>query len=82
MEVEEDDELFLTEDEVAAEAEDEPEMMEHAGYWDNFLALVESTQKPWAQGEADTDEYRQQRAVEAFNLGPTHPKSRPNSLML
>ena len=38
-------------------------------YWDNFLALVAALQRPW-----DADEYREERAVEAFNLGePCYP---------
>ena len=74
MELEEDDELFLDEDDKQqAEEEAEDELSLHASYWDNFLALVESTQREWADGDeaGDTDEYRKTRAVEAFNLGNT-----------
>ena len=68
FELEEDDELSLTPEELAAEEEAEPEMQLHAGYWDNFLDLVRETQRPWAKPEADTDDYRKSRALKLFNL--------------
>ena len=68
FELEEDDELSLTAEELAAEEEEEPEMQRHAGYWDNFLDLVRETQRPWAKPEEDTDDYRKSRALKLFNL--------------
>eukprot|EP00965_Chrysotila_dentata_P069291 2289936-Pleurochrysis_carterae.AAC.1 len=58
MELDEDDELAVTEDEFAQECTEVPQMMEHAGMWDHFLAYVEAAEKPWAKPEADTDDYR------------------------
>ena len=49
------------------ESELEPTMMEHARYWDNFCALVRDSQEPW--DPSDSDEYREKRAVSAFNHG-------------
>lgn len=72
-EVEEDDELGVTDDEIAAEAAEEADMMTHASYWDDFLALVADSQKPWAEGADDTDAYRKGRALTAFNLGAPPP---------
>ena len=43
-------------------------MLANASRWDNFLALVAAFQAPWPQGAADTDEYRKERALEAFNV--------------
>lgn len=68
FELEADDELNVTEEEIAAEEEDEPTMMQNAKYWDDFIALVNEAQKPWAVPEDDTDEYRKQRAVDFFNV--------------
>ena len=65
----EDDELFLTPEELEAEAQEEPQMMAHAAMWDRYLAYVAKTQEEWAAAPADTDEYRKGRAVEYFNLG-------------
>eukprot|EP00965_Chrysotila_dentata_P121719 4023803-Pleurochrysis_carterae.AAC.2 len=45
MELEEDDELDVTEEELAAEADEVPQMMEHAGMWENFLAYVEAAER-------------------------------------
>ena len=67
--MEEDDEYAVTEEEVEAEEKKEPLMMQNAGFWDNFLDLVRARQKQWAQRDADTDDYRKERAVEFFNLG-------------
>ena len=61
---EDDEELQPTEEELAAEEELLPDMMQCAEYWDNFLALVENIQAPWTE---DTDEYRETRAIAAFN---------------
>ena len=47
------------------ETEDEPLMVRHAEIWDNFLDWVRDIQSPW--DPADTDAYRQQRAVSWFN---------------
>ena len=68
FELEEDDELNVTEEELCAEEAEEPEMMLHAKYWDNFLDLIRETQRPWAKAEDDTDDYRKGRALNLFNL--------------
>ena len=69
MELGDDEELDPTDAELEAEAEAEPGMMRDAGYWDDFLNLVDIMQEPWAAPEADTNEYRQMRAVRIFNAG-------------
>ena len=69
QEMEFDPEYAPTEEEVEQEVQEEPLMIQNAARWDRFLALVRASQKQWPQGEADTDEYRKGRAVEAFNLG-------------
>ena len=78
VELEEDDELNLgdTDADVEADEQEEPQMMSHASYWDHFLALVRSTQEPWAAPADDTDEYREKRAVDAFNKGGSLPLPR------
>ena len=48
-------------------------MMRDAGYWDDFLALVDLMQEPWAIPADDTDEYRQARATRVFNAGVAAP---------
>ena len=68
FELEADDELNVTEEEIAAEEDDEPTMMQNAKYWDDFNALVEEAQKPWAAPDDDTDDYRKKRAVAFFNV--------------
>ena len=55
--------------EVAAEEKLEPLMMVNATRWDRFLDYVHEISREWPQGEADTDEYRKGRALNAFNLG-------------
>ena len=62
----EDDEEEPTVDEVEAEEREEGTMMKHANYWDDFLAWVREISAPWTE---DTDEYRERRAVAAFNTG-------------
>jgi hypothetical protein len=62
-----DDEYAPTPEEIAAEEKEEPLMMQNSTRWDNFLNYAWTLQKPWPQGEADIDEYREGRAVEAFN---------------
>ena len=69
MELGDDEELDPTDAKLEAEAEAEPGMMRDAGYWDDFLNLVDIMQEPWEAPEADTDEYRQMRAVRVFNAG-------------
>ena len=69
MEMEDDDEYAPTPEEIAQEEEEEPLMMKNADRWQRFLDLVAARGKPWPQGASDTDTYRQQRAVESFNLG-------------
>ena len=64
---EDDEELQPTEEELAAEEELLPDMMQSAECWDNFLALVENIKAPWTE---DTDEYRETCAIAAFNLQP------------
>ena len=79
FELEEDDELNVTEEELAAEEEEVPQMMAHAQMWDNFKAFVDAAEEPWAKPEDDTDDYRKMRAVRNFNLGRTthHPPPPP-----
>ena len=69
MSMDDDDEYAPTPEEVAQEENEEPLMMRNADRWQHFLDLVASRSVPWPQGVQDTDEYRQGRAVEAFNLG-------------
>ena len=46
-------------------------MMSHAAIWDRFLELWAESNKPWAEPEKDTDDYRKSRAVDVFNCaGP------------
>ena len=68
MEMDFDEVYAPTEEEVAAEEDEEPLMMANAQRWDNFIALIESSARAWPQGAEDTDEYRKARAVEYFNL--------------
>ena len=42
-------------------------MMANAARWDRFLALVRCGSAEWPQGNADTDAYREGRAVAWFN---------------
>eukprot|EP00965_Chrysotila_dentata_P171044 5644667-Pleurochrysis_carterae.AAC.1 len=51
MELEENDELVVTEEALAR-------------IWDNFLAYVAAAKQPWASLEGDTDEYHKARAVD------------------
>ena len=53
MELGDDEELDPTDAELEAEAEAEPGMMRDAGYWDDFLNLVDIMQEPWAAPEAE-----------------------------
>ena len=72
LELEEDDELNLgqrTPEELRKEQAEEPDMMQNAERWDNFLALVAESNRPWASPSEDSDAYREGRAVKAFNLG-------------
>ena len=66
MESESDEELEATAAEVEVERALADDLELHAEYWDNFLELVADSQADWAE---DTNEYREQRAVSAFNLG-------------
>ena len=68
QEMEYDDEYAPTEEDLEQEEREEPLMMRNAARWDNFLAVVRSIAVPWPQGEQDSREYREGRAVEAFNL--------------
>eukprot|EP00966_Prymnesium_polylepis_P174146 4029447-Prymnesium_polylepis.1 len=67
-------EYMPTEEELAQEEKEEPIMMKNAERWDSFLALVQAIHVPWPQGEADSTEYREGRAVEAFNQGCQRPQ--------
>jgi len=67
QEMDDDDEYEPTAEEVAQEEPEEPVMMQDAARWDRFLALVDTLQAPWPQGDKVTDEYRKSRAVEVFN---------------
>ena len=69
MELGEDEDLEPTAEEIEVEAEAEPVMMRDAGFWDDFLKLVDIMQEPWAAPEDDTDAYRQKRGVRVFNAG-------------
>jgi hypothetical protein len=62
-----DDEYAPTDEEIAAEEQAEPLMMENAARWDRFLTLVSVGSAEWPQGDADSDDYRKGRAVEWFN---------------
>ena len=64
-----DEEFDPTEEEIAAEEQEEPLMMTNAEAWDNFLAYVRLCQADWAEPDEDTDLYRKQMAVEYFNAG-------------
>ena len=67
--MEEDDDLYLSEEEDETEDAEDKQMLEHASMWDRFLAYVGATQVPWATPAADTDTYRKERAVDYFNKG-------------
>ena len=69
MEIDEDDEYAPSPEEIAAEEEEEPLMMQNAEAWDDFLDYVNLLQMDWAAPEEDTDLYRKRRAVEFFNAG-------------
>ena len=75
IELEEDDDLNVTAEELAAEEREEPDMMKAAGYWDNFLSLVHEMNEPWVAPEDGITEYRKGRAVKAFNAGLSLPAS-------
>ena len=64
-----DDEYEATDEDLDAEAQVEPVMMQNADRWENFLEYVDLYMKPWADEEHDTDIYRKRRAVELFNAG-------------
>ena len=63
-----DSEYEPDEETLAAEESEESLMCSNAGVWDHFLTYVRAIQTQWAEGEEDTDSYRQMRALEAFNL--------------
>ena len=70
VEIDSDSECSVDDEDIAAEeGGSAADMLQHATYWDHFLAYVDAKSVPWAEGDADTDEYRKQRAVEQFNLG-------------
>ena len=69
MEMAFDDEYAPTAEEIAAEEKLEPLMMLNAQRWDDFLDYVRDMTAEWPQGAEDTDEYRQGRALSAFNFG-------------
>eukprot|EP00965_Chrysotila_dentata_P249174 6208761-Pleurochrysis_carterae.AAC.2 len=50
-----------------------PQILEHAGMGDYFLAYVEAVEMPWASSTTTSTttalRYRKARAVEFFNLG-------------
>lgn len=72
-----DDEYEPTDEEIAAEEEEEPLMMANATAWDHFLEYIALSQEPWASPEEDTDLYRKRRAVQFFNLGKRAPARSP-----
>ena len=69
FEMDHDPEYVPTAEEIEDEEAEEPLMMSNADKWDRFLDYVRQTSAPWPQGEADTDDYRKGRALEAFSLG-------------
>ena len=69
MEMDDDDEYSPTAEDIEREEQEEPLMMQNAGRWDTFFALVAAISRAWPQGDEDTDEYRKGRALEVFNLG-------------
>ena len=70
VEIDSDSECEVDDDDIAAEeGGGAADMLEHATYWDHFLAYIDAKSVPWAEGEADSDEYRKQRAYKQFNLG-------------
>eukprot|EP00965_Chrysotila_dentata_P190212 6173739-Pleurochrysis_carterae.AAC.3 len=79
LELEKDEELQVGNDEAAAKGygQSAPDMMWHARHGDNSLALVEQSQKAWAEPDDDTDEYRKESAVRLFNadISPLSPLS-------
>ena len=54
--MEQDDEYAPTEEEIEQEEQEEPLMMENVQAWDNFIALITETSRPWPQGAEDTDD--------------------------
>ena len=64
-----DDEYEPNEEELTAEEEEEPLMMQNAARWENFIEYVDLYMKEWADEEHDTDLFRKRRAVELFNAG-------------
>ena len=58
------DEFQPTDEEIEAEKNEEPVMIQHAEMWDRFRAWVRCVQEPWTQ---DDDDYRDERALEYFN---------------
>ena len=67
MDSDSDSEYEPTEQERQDEIDAGSTLEQDAQMWDNFIALVRAVQTPWDPD--DTDEYRETRAVEAFNLG-------------
>uniref|UniRef100_A0A7S0L6P5 Uncharacterized protein n=1 Tax=Coccolithus braarudii TaxID=221442 RepID=A0A7S0L6P5_9EUKA len=63
-----DSEYEPDEETLAAEESEESLMCSNSGVWDHFLTYVRAIQTQWAEGEEDTDSYRQMRALEAINL--------------
>ena len=49
------DEYLPSTEELAAEEEEEPLMMQNASRWENFIAYVDMYLSPWADEEHDTD---------------------------
>ena len=62
-----DDEYRPTDDEVAAETNLYPEMMLHAHDWDCFRQLALRAMRPFDPARGDSQEYREERALEYFN---------------
>ena len=58
------DEFEPTEEEIEQEEQEEPLMLANADRWDRFLAFMADAHAPWS---ADTDAYREERAVSYFN---------------
>lgn len=77
---EDDDEYAPTPEELAEEEAEEPTMLEHAKFWDNFLAWVREIQSEW--DNSDTDEYRRMRATSWFNHARQCARDLPEICML
>ena len=71
VEIDSDSECSVDSEDIAAEeGGSAADMLEHATYWDHFLAYIDAKTAPWAEGDDDSDDYRKKRSFEQFNLAP------------